>query len=379
MIRNALLPAVAMSLMAVSSLVAQTDSNAKGESITGEPQEVALINERVLFVKNFYPVDDAQVDQLRKDLESRINANQEYMKRNELLLRRRTTAISAVLPQDKSLTAERIKQLQAKYQEQIYRIREGAPLSLTNAVRMTEDMLDADARKTGRQKIAEFFAKQLDGRPLDPAHLDRLILSPVPMLNISQSDAISDTQEKLMGNSRATYTTAEKLAAERPSAAELKAREAAIKSKLEAQRKAAANRKTPAPVPPAASDRKPEEIQLEAPPLEKWADAYQTWSTNYDFSQEQKAAAEEIYNSCKGQAESKMKSVQEELAKANAMPEGPERDKAIRAARKPLDSVFTQMKLRVDAVASIEQRERYKSHQKAEDKSADNSKEENKS
>ncbi|MCB9853058.1 MAG: hypothetical protein H6819_08180 [Phycisphaerales bacterium] len=378
MFRKTLLAAVALSALITTNLFAQTE--VANDVMGGEPAEMTLISERVAFVKAFYSLSPDQLTKLQKDLESRIETNQKYMQRNELMIRRRTTAISAVLPQDKTLDAERIESLRSQYQEQIYRIREAAPLSLTNAVRTAEDMLGADARKAGREKVEKYFAKQLNGQPLDPAHMDRLILTPVPMLDISQSDRILDTQEKLMGNQPARSTTAEKLAANRPSAKEIQAaKEAAMKAKLEAAKNDPHAGHDHAEAPPAAASRQPEVPDLEAPPLDQWAGVYQTWATNYQFSPEQKATAESIYSHCMGQAQSRMKDAQSLLEKAKAMPEGAERTKAVQTAMQPINAVFTQMKLRIDSVASVEQRERFKADQKAEGNSSESNSDEKKS
>lgn len=365
MFRKTMLPVVALSVMFVSNLFAQTAD--KAAPITGEPEETALINERIQFVKHFYSLQDDQLGKLKAEMESRVGAQEEYMRRNELVLRRRTTAISAVLPQDQKLDRDQLQALRSKYQEQIYRIRESAPLSLTNAVRMAEEMIAADARKAGREKIEGFFAKQLDGKPLDPARLDRLVLAPVPMLDIDQNEDIASQQDKLMGNTSAKRSAAEN----RPSPKEIQAaKEAAIKAKRLSEKQdphAGHNHK---PVPPAASERKIEVVAMEAPPLAKWESQYQQWATDYGFTPAQKASAESIFQHCMKQAEAKMTTVQPLLEKAKMQPEGAPRDKAIRLAMQPLDNVYTQMKARIDSVASIEQRERFEAQQKAAEKSA---------
>lgn len=381
MFRKTLLATVALSALITTTLFALPEDSK--EPMSGEPAEMTLINERVGFVKAFYALSPDQMTKLEKVLESRIEAQQKYMNLNELMIRRRTTAISAVLPQDKKLSAEKIESLRSEYQEQIYRIREAAPLSLTSAVRLAEDMLDTDARRAGREKIETYFAKQLKEQPLDPAHLDRLILSPVPMLDIAQSDKIVDTQEKLMGNQPARSTTAKELAGNRPSEKEIEAlkaaREAAIKSKNDAQKNDPHAGHDHGDVPPAATSRKLEVPDLEAPPLNEWDGAYQSWANNYGFSPEQKATAESIYQHCLNQAEKHMKTAQSDMEKAKSMPEGPERAKALESAMQPINSIYTQMKLRIDSVASIEQRERYKAEQKAEGKSSESGSDEKKS
>lgn len=352
MFRKILLSAVATCLMITPSLFAQTAKskadNKEADSIQGEPQEARLIKERISFIRSFYPIHGPQITQLEKDLESRVGAQKKYMNRNELLLRRRTTAISAVLPQSEKLSIDQIRALRSKYQEQIYNIREAAPLSLTNAVRLAEDMLSTDARKQGREKIEKFFKKQLHGKSLDPAHLDRLILTPVPMLNVSQSDNIQSTQEKLMGNA-ADQTSLAKLSKGRPSARDIaSAKEAAMKAKRAAKHEGHDH----GPLPPAASSRKLTVEQLDAPALDRWEETYQTWCTNYDFTPEQKAVAQSIYESCIKQAKAKQGDT--------------------KASDKALDGIFSQMKARIDSVASIEQVERFKAGKKADTKSSEN-------
>ena len=373
MFRKTLLTVGALSALFANHLFAQTpDSEGL---MSGEPAEVTLVRERVSFVKAFYPLSADQTARLEKELGGRIDANREYMKRNELMIRRRTTAIAAVLPQDRNMPVEKLESLRTQYQDEIYRLREAAPLSLTSAVQMAEDMLDADARKTGRKKIEAYFSKQLKGASIDPAHMDRLILEPVPMLDITQNEGINITQDKLMGTQASDHTTPEKLAADRPSVKELaEARAAAMKAKTEAAKRALSaghEGHDHGEEPPAASNRALLKADLDAPPLAEWEGAYQTWATNYEFTAEQKSAAEAIYNSCMTQAEARKKSVDTDLEKARAMTDGPERERAIAIAKQPLDSIFSQMKMRIDSVASIEQRERYKSTEAKSDKPAD--------
>ncbi|MCA9254671.1 MAG: hypothetical protein KDA33_03495, partial [Phycisphaerales bacterium] len=337
--------------------------------------EVTLIKERVSFVKAFYPLSDDQAARLEKELGGRVDANKEYMRRNELMIRRRTTAIAAVLPQDRNMPVEKLESLRNQYQNEIYRLREAAPLSLTSAVQMAEDMLDAEARKTGRKKIEAYFSKQLKGAAIDPAHMDRLILEPVPMLDITQNEGINITQDKLMGAQASEHTSPEKLAVDRPSVKELaEAREAAMKAKLDAAKRAQATGHEGhdhGEAPPAASNRALMKVDLDAPPLSDWEAAYQTWSTNYEFTPEQKSAAQAIFNSCMTQAEARNKTVQSDLDKARSMTDGPERERAIQVAKQPLDAIFSQMKMRIDSVASIEQRERFKAAEAKSEKPAD--------
>lgn len=351
MFRKTLLVAILMSAVSASMLRAQNDE--KKPSITGEPEEATLINERIEFVKSFYPVSADQVEKLRKELNARVDVHKEYMNRNDLMLRRRTTAISAVLPQDQTHSVEQITALRAKYQEEIYRIREAAPLSLTASVRMAEDMLTPEGRNSGRGKVEAFFAKQLNGQHVDPSRLDRLILSPVPMLDVSQHDELTDTQNKLMGN------TPKKIkASNRPTSEEIRAaKEAAIKAKREAKTLNAADPHAGhdhGPVPPPPSNRSIETISLNAPALDQWESQFQAWATDYEFTPVQKGAAELIYKHCLDQA--KRQPVTDDTS------------------AKRLDVIFTQMKQRIDSVASIEQRERLKSKQKAAGKSDDKSK-----
>lgn len=330
-----------MSIVAVgfaTTAFAQTNAESKDAA-----PEVKLVDERIAFVKAFYDLNADQINKLRGALDQRMAAHDDYMNKNELTIRRRSTAISMAIPQERSIDSRQAEALRNKYQNEIYEIHEAAPASLTQTVRIAEDMLDQNGRAAGRKKIEKFFAPQLAGRPLDLTRMDRLILDPVSALDVSPTESLTSVNQKQMGRQPKTNPNAgmtpEQKSAERQKKLEA-ARLAAIRSKELAAKKETSPE---GPPPPPTADRRTGKEDLKAPELSKWELEYQTWATDYEFTPQQRATAETIYR----------QSIDRAKKSSGADNNG-----------KTLDTIFTQMKARIDSVASVEQRERYEAQKK---------------
>lgn len=313
-------------LAVLMTFSAHASARANDDVPPSEPNDAALIDERIAFVKAFYELDDGALNGLRAALEERLPAHGDYMNRNELTLRRRTAALATAVPQELKAGNPHAAALKRSYQETIYQIREQAPLSVSESVKIAEGLIAPAARDAGRAKIRQFFAKQLNGQTFDPGRLDRLVLAPVEPLDVTSSEPLASVNRKQMqSNDRsrrgATMTDAEKARLEA-------ARIEAMRSRDTGPTKAVA--------PPPPANRSPESVTLNAPPLEQWETEYQTWATAYDFTPAQRKVAQSIYD--------------QSMRRAEGLTDGD--------GKQALDRVFTEMKQRIDSVASIEQRER---------------------
>jgi len=346
--RFALTMLVTACIAATTAHAQDTPTGAKEKQVL--PERETLLPERLAFCKKFYQLNNDEVEKLRIALESKLLLHRGYMRDHQTDLRRLTATIAVALPQQDTsqYTPAQKERFRAYYQNQIYRIYENAPMSLSYAVLQAEGMVGDDRAKTGRAELAKFFKPVLGDDAIDLARMDRLVLQPVAMEDVSMTDNLVTAQAKLLGGEAPRKN---EKPSEKPEPKALKV-DPALKA-------------TPAqpavknPAPPTVPANLRNQAVAEAPALDEWQGTYQTWCNNYEFSQEQKATAEDIYQYSHRKA---LEYLSENKDKLEAT--GGSDDAAKKDLMQPVLKLFNQMKSRIDNVATLEQRARWAQKQK---------------
>lgn len=327
---------------------AQSDAT-NGNETQVLPERKTTLPERLAFCKKFYELNDGEVEQLRTALEAKLLLHRNYMRDHQTDLRRRTAAIAVALPQQNTAnySPEQKERFRSYYQEQIYRIYEAAPMSLSYAVQQAQEIVGKDRADRGREKIAMFFKPIIGDGPVDVKRMDRLVLKPVQMEDISMNDDLTSAQAKLLGGD--VPRPVQRDPKKRPQPMTDGATEPASQSKTPARN----------PAPPEVPANLRNQPAAEAPALDQWEATYQTWATNYGFSPEQKATAERIYQY------SYRKALEYVSENKDAIEASQGKDSnSTNELMKPVSKLFNQMKDRVDNVATLEQRARWAQQQK---------------
>ena len=198
--------AVLLAVIAIHSVAVAQDAPAADQEKQVLPERATLLPERIAFCKKFYNLNDSEAEKLRLALEAKVLLHRDYMRDHQVDLRRLTATISVALPQQDTAQyspAEK-ERFRAYYQDQIYRVYEEAPMSLSYAVQHSETIVGDERANQGRAAIAKFFKPVLGDKSVDTAHMDRLVMKPVRMEDISMTDDLTSAQAKLLGGDVAT-------------------------------------------------------------------------------------------------------------------------------------------------------------------------------
>lgn len=322
----------------------------------------AFVKERLEFARDMYHLNDEAVAELRAWADAQTPSHLAYMDRHAVTLRRRETALSSMLSRMKDVTDETRMAVAERMQLQIYDIVGAAPLSYAGVLRQAEALVPPFHAAQGRAEVSLTFSDLLGGAEVDINKIDRLLVPPV------QIGARPDPLQ--MATARARSAAAPQPS---PGDRDLRAFDAKRRS-IEQQTEngpvdgSAISEPTlkpspevppPAPPPPAL-DRRPAPPQPlpAAPPIAEWTHEMMKVARKYEFSAEQTQAAQGILENCKGRADAWRESNQADYDRARGIPDAEARSRALRELDKPLDKLFDEMKRRVDAIASVEQKQR---------------------
>jgi len=317
------------------------------------PERETLIPERIAFCKKFYQLNKDEAEKLRMALEAKVLLHREYMSQHQTDLRRLTATIAVALPQQdpKQYTPEQKERFRAYYQDQIYRIHENAPMSLSYTVQQAEAIVGDGRAKTGRGEVAKFFKPVLGDDALELSRVDRLVLKPVAMEDVSMTDNLVTAQAKLLGG-------------DAPQSTEKPSRKPAPKAADDRAAKKESMAKPPVknPAPPVVPDNLRNQPLFNAPAVGEWEATYQTWCNNYEFNQEQKKTAAQIYEYTHRKALEYISENKDKIESGTEDGQGQSK-----ARMQPVLALFNQMKTRIDNVATLEQRARWAQKQKDSD------------
>ena len=343
-----------------------------------------LIEERLVFVRDAYGMNTDQIARLRTGLTARIPDHDAHMALHELTLRRRTMALSQVIP---GMEEGPVKtQLTAKYQNEIYDIHEKAPLGLAATAEAAEAMLPRDQVERGRQAIAKKYASALKGAKLNIARIDRLVLKPVEpgeRLVIRQStpdvaeSPVSQQPPTEIGNPQPVQKASlfpprdpsvKKRAAADLAAAKIPKKPATLRT-LEpgapTVQKPAVNKPRPTRSQPPKVVRKPAPPPPPAPPFGEWGQALSSAKTRFGFDAAQEKTASQVLENVRTRAQAYLNQTKGDYEKANATIDAGEKSKQLKTLNQKLDVFYDELNKRIESIASIEQRQASKKKEQA--------------
>ncbi|MBX3395034.1 MAG: hypothetical protein KF841_06665 [Phycisphaerae bacterium] len=321
-----------------------TDAQRKAEALR------RFKSARLAFVKDLYALDGGQASNVEAWMESQAAAHQSYMAERELTLRRREVALTSLITKMRDISDATRDEVARRMQEQIYDIYSKAPLSLANTARYTESILSPDMVELGRKMIQNRHADKLGVGPVDIARLDRLLVEPV---RVGSGEVVFPA--------RASTAAADTLRANATKEARSSGAEAyPASNKLKPDPRAAEDSPVmKKPPPPSAPEISASSAPLEpAPPIDQWKSRLESMIARYELTDDQRSVAESIFESCQSRAQRALEAKHADIEKAESIPDEASRAKALRTLTKEADRIFSEMCSRIEAVASVEQRNR---------------------
>ncbi len=322
----------------------------------------AFVKERLEFARDMYHLTDEAVAELRAWANAQTSSHLAYMDRHAVTLRRRETALSSMLSRMKDVTDETRVAVAERMQLQIYDILGAAPLSYAGVLRQAEALVPPFQAAQGRTEVSLTFSDLLGGAEVDISKIDRLLVPPVQIgtrpdpLQMATARARSAAAPEPSPSDRDLRAfDAKRRSIEQPT------ENAPLDGSAVSEPTLKPSEEAPSPAPPApALDRRPAPPPPlpAAPPIAEWTNEMMKVAKKYEFSAEQTQTAQGILASCKGRAEAWRESKQSEYDRARGIQDAADRSRALRELDKPLDKLFDEMKRRVDAVASVEQKQR---------------------
>ncbi len=93
-----------------------------------------------------------------------------------------------------------------------------------------------------------------------------------------------------------------------------------------------------------------------APPVNRWPATLEATTTRYGFTAKQNKSAQSVLASCRKRAEAHMTAKEVDYAKANQLADPKAKAVQLKKLNTKIDKLYHEMNLRVDSIASIEQR-----------------------
>ncbi len=327
-----------------------------------------LFIDRVTFIKDMYDLSQDDMEKVLAQLQKSVKRQEQYDAGRCVTLKRMRIAID-IVGSDKSLDEKTRQQRVQRFQNQIKRIHAGAPLSFANAIKASEAVLPEASVEAGRKKILAFLVEEtgMKADEMDVMQIDQLLagsVAPGDRPEMPQPPPPMDDGSRL--KSRPWGPTPEERARTRRqqqgSNSELPD---AVSSKAQQSQKPVAQRPMPQRQQPRPAEqpdtrradrnpRKPVSPKIldPAPPVQEWRTFYEDAADTYGFSDEQKKAADGVVRNVMSRA-----AQQQEMTP-------PDDADARTNTKKRLDRLYDEMKMRVDAIATIEQRQKAEKQKK---------------
>lgn len=306
---------------------------------------------RLAFVIEHYGLNAAQAGNVEAWMESQTTAHESYMAERELTLRRREVALTSLIAKMRDISDATRDEVARRMQDQIYDIYAKSPLSLANTARYAESVLSPEMVELGRKMIQNRHADKLGTGPVDLSRLDRILVEPI---RVGSGEVVFPT--------RSSTATADTLRANATrealsSGAEGYPASRRTKPDLPAAEQSPAVKKPPPP--PSAPEQPALHAPLEpAPPVGQWKSQLESMIIRYQLTDSQRSVAESIFESCQIRAQRALEAKHAEIEKAEAIPDETSRTKTLRTLTKEADKIYSEMCSRIEAVASLEQRNR---------------------
>lgn len=334
--------------VSASSLAAQDKPAAPQLSDSPMPADIrarfeALAASRLEFFMKHYALSDADAARLKAEFERLIGEQAVYSGRWDVTLRRRTLALSRTLPTYQDISESLRASLTERYQNEIYDIHLKSPMGYANLARRVETGLPREKIAAGHQSIEKEYAARLQGAPLKIEELDRIVIPPVQPL--TSPDPLERALNPATPQTIAKEGTVSKTA------------DAQFQKDQTGQAREAVAPRPAGPPPPPRADAPAAQAPIEpAPALDAWQARLDGWMDFYRFDDKQRTTATGVFNSCTARARTHLDSNADAYQKANAMADGPEKTKALASLNARLDSLYNELRRRVESIATLQQR-----------------------
>lgn len=308
-----------------------------------------LLEDRIRFVRDMYQPSGSDMAKIQESLRDLVNAQQQYQRQAALTLSRLALAIS-IVHHDPNLIHERKLLRINKFQTQYHNILARAPLSLLHTVRLAEATVPAEQASAGRARMTEKLA--LNAKELatvfDLDRVDGIVHGPIepgprPAIQLPDRQA---PQPLVLSPQPAERS------------APLQPATPSVQPSAETPAEPAKALPPPPPPAPRSVSPSPGAPVATAPPVSAWKDHLNVATQKYGFNPAQMEAAQSVINQSIGFAMKHIERNQSAIDQANAMPDSPEKTAKLKELNDPVDRTYDSMVRRIDALASIEQRNR---------------------
>lgn len=318
-----------------------------------------LFLDRVTFIKDMYALSNEDMEKVLDAMQEMVGRQEQYDASRCITLDRLRIAID-IVASDTSLGDETKDRRVRKFQDQINRIHALAPLSFANVMKVTEKLLSAENAAAGRKRVLALLVGRTGENPeaIDVMAIDALLAGLVEPGELPEMpsppppvDDGSKFKSRPFGPSRDTQAGSD----QRNPDAGRKLPPADISSAKQPRESASAQDMPTKPATQTPVQRDPKrqnrakpvrvtpKIVEPAPPVAEWRTFLDDAVAKYEFSAEQKRAANGVVKSVLARAAKK----QETASAGNG--------DARTDAQKHLDILYDEMKQRIDSIATIEQ------------------------
>ncbi len=308
-----------------------------------EPDTRKLLADRTKFVQEMYQLGSEASSKVLESLNGLTSVQDRYQRETALTLERLRLVITLV-GTDTSMTEPDRQAKVVKYQGQFHRIVGKAPMSLQNVAKMAEASLATEQITAAHGRIQAKFADtvKISGIPFAIENLDVLACGPLqpgvrPELRLPErEEALAAQAPPIPSAQRPTPIPPRPVTPNQPTPPQ---RPAPVP---------APNMVLPQPVPSAPLPP--------APPTTQWPELVKGSTDKYDFTADQRTAAENVLTQTQARATEHRKLHQPAYDEAAKLSDEDTKMKKLQELNKPLDSLYDQLQRRIESIASIEQR-----------------------
>ncbi|MBN2562953.1 MAG: hypothetical protein JXQ75_18675 [Phycisphaerae bacterium] len=357
------LPCLLVVLLAVSQVSAQTPRGAGQASAEPakppRPDDEAqmLMEVHLKIVQELYHLNADQIAKLRPAMVKLVPSQERYDAQTAVTLRRLRIARS-IVTNDQTLAEGQRAERAEDFERQYRRITARAPLSIASIASQAEALLSKEEIAAAHAQIKAKLASRLKGDDqITPETIDALLSGPIPLIDVPRVQSTpSGPIARPERNERRTESVppsnppppSRDPAKTRPKRPNPAAVEAAKRPTIEAP---LVKRSTPDK--PASS-----EPLRPAPPESEW-DAYiKATSTKFGFTDAQMQAAKNALNGCQSRALAHRQQRQGDYKAAEKLANPGERTETLSKLHNRLDVLYHELTQRVDAIVTVEQRQR---------------------
>lgn len=316
-----------------------------------------LLEDRTKFIQENYQLPAAESAKVLQSLNGLVSVQERYQREIALTLDRLRLVITLVGTDTALSSTDQLSQV-GKFKGQYQRLLSKAPMSLQNVVKMTEASLSTEQITPARGRIEAKFAdavkisgipfaiENLDalaGGPLHPGKRPEIRLPPPESTPLAQAPTPPIQRPRVEAPARPTPPAAPMPASPMPPRPQ-----------------------GPAPPPNVVTPQAPPAVPVApAPPTAQWPELVKGSADKLDFTADQRTTAETVLTQSQTRAEEHRKRNQTAYDEAAKLTDEDAKMKKLQELNKPVDAIYDQMQRRIDSIASMEQRNKAATKEKA--------------